>query len=45
MASPRAATLPTERLADHVRTLRQVEEAMARLGRNSPMRVELGLGR
>ncbi len=39
------ATLPTERLADHLRTERVVAAARARLGWREPMRVERGLGR
>jgi hypothetical protein len=45
MSGPGLSTLPTLRLADHVRTLRHVAEARARLGRTPPPTVELGIGR
>jgi conjugative relaxase-like TrwC/TraI family protein len=38
------ATLPPARLADHVRTTRDLEAARARLGVRAPVEVELGRG-
>ena len=38
------ASLPTARLADHVRTTRLVDSARTRLGVRAPAEVELGLG-
>jgi hypothetical protein len=43
--TPNLATLPAQRLADHVRTEREVAAARARLGRREPATVERGLGR
>ena len=42
-ASPLAA-LPPDRLADHVRTTRRIDEARLRLGWREPRQAELGLG-
>jgi hypothetical protein len=42
---PSLASLPTTRLADHVRTERQLQVARAQLGWPEPVAVELGLGR
>jgi conjugative relaxase-like TrwC/TraI family protein len=42
-ASPLAA-LPADRLADHVRTTRRIDEARLRLGWREPRQAELGLG-
>jgi conjugative relaxase-like TrwC/TraI family protein len=44
-ASPSLSSLPTARLADHVRTVRHLEVVRARLGRRAPVGVELGLRR
>ncbi len=39
------AALPVDRLADHVRTVRHLEEVRSRLGLRQPVAVELSLGR
>jgi conjugative relaxase-like TrwC/TraI family protein len=39
------AVLPADHLADHVRTLREIDVARARLGWREPVTVERGLGR
>ena len=39
------ASLPTLRLADHIRLTRQLETARSRLGRREPATIEHGLGR
>jgi len=39
------ASLPTLRLADHIRLTRQLEVARSRLGRREPATIEHGLGR
>jgi hypothetical protein len=39
------SALPADRLADHIRTERDVAAARARLGWREPMTVERGLGR
>jgi conjugative relaxase-like TrwC/TraI family protein len=39
------AVLPADRLADHVRTRREIDVARARLGWREPVTVERGLGR
>ena len=45
-ASPSGlASLPTLRLADHIRLARQLEVARSRLGRREPATIEHGLGR
>jgi hypothetical protein len=43
--SPNLAGLPARRLADHIRTEREVAAARARLGRSEPATVERGRGR
>lgn len=43
--SPNLAALPAPRLADHIRTEREVAVARARLGWREPAAVERGLGR
>ena len=45
MPAQHLGTLPADRLADHVRTERDVAIARARLGRREPATVERGLGR
>ncbi len=45
LGTPSMAALPADRLADHVRTERQLQAARARLGWREPVTVELGLGR
>jgi hypothetical protein len=42
---PSLAALPAARLADHLRTEREVATARARLGWRAPVTVERGLGR
>jgi conjugative relaxase-like TrwC/TraI family protein len=42
---PSLASLPTTRLADHVRLEQQLQTARVRLGWRDPVAVELGLGR
>ncbi len=44
-SSPGLASLPPNRLADHVRTERQIAAARARLGWREPVTTERGLGR
>ena len=39
----RLAALPTERLADHLRTTRRIDEARVRLGWRHPRQAEIGL--
>ena len=39
------ASLPTLRLADHIRLTRQLEVARSRLGRRESATIEQGLGR
>jgi conjugative relaxase-like TrwC/TraI family protein len=43
--APNLAALPVQRLADHIRTEREVSAARARLGWHEPAAVERGLGR
>jgi conjugative relaxase-like TrwC/TraI family protein len=43
--APNLAALPAQRLADHIRTEREVTAARARLGWHEPAAVERGLGR
>ena len=43
--APNLAALPVQRLADHIRTEREVTAARTRLGWHEPAAVERGLGR